>query len=157
MIEGENAMVSPEGVSPDGVWLEGTRTGANLKHAFSDEGQFNRLYLDQELAAETAGFPDLAKFSRAAAGSGARFASGHLDYLVAGNNRTTTSGMSRDGFAAEMTAIIDNRSAICAGMARTARDEGFEEIADWFETLAKAGRSHVRRMRRVSREREIKT
>ena len=29
------------------------------------------------------------------------------------------------------------------GMARTAREEGFEEIADWFETLAKAEKSHA--------------
>ncbi len=29
------------------------------------------------------------------------------------------------------------------GIARTAREEGFEEIADWFETLAKAERSHA--------------
>jgi rubrerythrin len=29
------------------------------------------------------------------------------------------------------------------GMARDARDEGFDEIADWFETLAKAERSHA--------------
>ena len=28
------------------------------------------------------------------------------------------------------------------GMARTARDEEFEEIADWFETLAKAEKAH---------------
>jgi len=28
-------------------------------------------------------------------------------------------------------------------MAKTARDEGFDEIADWFETLAKAERSHA--------------
>ncbi len=28
-------------------------------------------------------------------------------------------------------------------MARIARDEGFAEIADWFETLAKAERSHA--------------
>jgi len=28
-------------------------------------------------------------------------------------------------------------------MARTAREEGFEEIADWFETLAKAEKSHA--------------
>ncbi len=31
------------------------------------------------------------------------------------------------------------------GMAKTARDEGFGEIADWFETLAKAERSHANR------------
>jgi rubrerythrin len=30
-------------------------------------------------------------------------------------------------------------------MAKTARDEGFDEIADWFETLAKAERSHANR------------
>jgi rubrerythrin len=29
------------------------------------------------------------------------------------------------------------------GMAKTARDERFDEIADWFETLAKAERSHA--------------
>ena len=27
------------------------------------------------------------------------------------------------------------------GMARTAREEGFDEIADWFETLAQAEKS----------------
>ncbi len=31
------------------------------------------------------------------------------------------------------------------GMARTAREEGFDEIADWFETLAKAEKSHAGR------------
>ena len=31
------------------------------------------------------------------------------------------------------------------GMARTARDEGYTEIAEWFETLAKAERSHAGR------------
>jgi rubrerythrin len=30
-------------------------------------------------------------------------------------------------------------------MAKSAREEGFEEIADWFETLAKAEKSHAGR------------
>ena len=29
--------------------------------------------------------------------------------------------------------------------ARTAREEGFEELAEWFETLARAARSHASR------------
>ena len=33
--------------------------------------------------------------------------------------------------------------------ARTARDEGFDEIADWFETLAKAEKSHAGRFQRA--------
>ena len=35
------------------------------------------------------------------------------------------------------------------GMARTARDEGFDEIADWFETLAKAEKSHAGRFQKA--------
>jgi len=35
-------------------------------------------------------------------------------------------------------------------MARTARQEGFDEIADWFETLAKAEKSHAGRFQRAS-------
>ena len=39
------------------------------------------------------------------------------------------------------------------GMAKTAREEGFEEIAFWFETLAKAEKSHAGKFQKV-RERE---
>jgi len=35
------------------------------------------------------------------------------------------------------------------GMARTARKEGLDEIADWFETLAKAERSHANRFKKA--------
>ena len=35
------------------------------------------------------------------------------------------------------------------GMAATARDEGFEEIADWFDTLAKAEKSHAGRFQKA--------
>jgi rubrerythrin len=35
------------------------------------------------------------------------------------------------------------------GMAKSAREEGFEEIADWFETLAKAEKSHAGRFQKA--------
>ena len=35
------------------------------------------------------------------------------------------------------------------GMAKTAREEGFSEIADWFETLAKAEKSHAGRFQQM--------
>ena len=35
------------------------------------------------------------------------------------------------------------------GMAKSAREEGFAEIADWFETLAKAERSHANRFQKA--------
>jgi len=34
-------------------------------------------------------------------------------------------------------------------MAKAARTEGFEEIADWFETLAKAERSHANKFQKT--------
>jgi rubrerythrin len=34
-------------------------------------------------------------------------------------------------------------------MAKTARQEGFNEIADWFETLAKAEKSHAGRFQKM--------
>ena len=34
-------------------------------------------------------------------------------------------------------------------MARTAHEEGHDEIADWFETLAKAEKSHAGRFQRA--------
>ena len=35
------------------------------------------------------------------------------------------------------------------GMAKQAREEGFNEIADWFETLAKSERSHANRFQKA--------
>ena len=38
---------------------------------------------------------------------------------------------------------------MCPGMSKTAREEGFDEIADWFETLANAERSHANRYQKA--------
>ncbi len=35
------------------------------------------------------------------------------------------------------------------GMAKTARDEGFDDVAEWFETLAKAEKSHAGRFQKM--------
>ena len=34
-------------------------------------------------------------------------------------------------------------------MAKTAREEGFDDIAEWFETLAKAEKSHAGRFQKM--------
>ena len=35
------------------------------------------------------------------------------------------------------------------GFAKTAREEGFAEVADWFETLARAEKSHANRFSKL--------
>ena len=46
-------------------------------------------------------------------------------------------------------ATRDSYTDMYPGMAKDARDEGFDEIADWFETLAKAERSHANRFQKA--------
>jgi rubrerythrin len=125
------------------VALEGTRTETNLRYAFAEVGRFDRHLLKQERAARLTGDREVAVLSRATAENGARVAAGHLDFLVADDAGVSPS---------ETAAMIDGHTDMYAGMARTARDEGLEEIADWFETLAKAGRSRAHRFRRALHE-----
>jgi rubrerythrin len=74
-------------------------------------------------------------------------AHGHLEYLEAVGDPATglpfggTSNYLKSAIAGETHEYSD----MYPGMAKTARDEGFDEIADWFETLAKAERSHANR------------
>ncbi|MSP00759.1 MAG: rubrerythrin [Acetobacteraceae bacterium] len=132
------------------VSLDGTRTDVNLKHAFSDEGRFDRRYLSHEQTADAAGYRGLAAVARAAAGSGAYYARGHLDHPIADRESDAPARTSATQLAA---AMIDEHT----GMARTAHAEGFEDFAGWFETLAKARRSHARRMRRAPNTDKAKT
>ena len=58
-------------------------------------------------------------------------------------------GMSRDNLKASIAGETHEYTDMYPGMAKTARDESFDEIADWFETLAKAERSHANRFQKA--------
>ncbi len=79
-------------------------------------------------------------------------AHGHLEFLEGGSGDPATGlpiGTSRQNLAAAMASETHESSDMYADMARTAREEGFTDIADWFETLAKAERSHASRFRKA--------
>ena len=54
-------------------------------------------------------------------------------------------GSCRLNLAAAVAGETHEDTDMYPGMAKSAREEGFDEIADWFETIAKAGRSHANR------------
>ena len=54
-------------------------------------------------------------------------------------------GETEDNFKASIAGETYEYTQMYPGFAKTARDEGFDEVADWFETLAKAERSHANR------------
>ena len=125
--------------------LKGTKTHENLKAAFAGESQANRRYLYFAKAADIEGYPEIAGLFRDTAEGETGHAPGHLDYLKKVGDPATdmpfadVEEMLKSAVAGETHEYTD----MYPGMAKTARDEGFEEIADWFETLAKAERSHA--------------
>ena len=54
-------------------------------------------------------------------------------------------GETAENLAAAVAGETHEYTEMYPGMAKTAREEGFEEVADWFETLAKAEKAHAGR------------
>jgi rubrerythrin len=125
--------------------LEGTKTHANLKEAFAGESQANRRYLYFAKAADIEGYPEIAGLFRDTAEGETGHAHGHLDYLKQVGDPATEMGIGdvEQMLVSAVAGETHEYTDMYPGMARTARDEGFPEIADWFETLAKAERSHA--------------
>jgi rubrerythrin len=127
--------------------LKGTKTHGNLKDAFAGESQANRRYLYFAKVADIEGYPEVASNFRETAEGETGHAHGHLDYLKQVGDPAT--GLPLGDTSLNLKAAIEGETHeytdMYPGMAKTAREEGFKEIADWFETLAKAEKSHAGR------------
>jgi rubrerythrin len=129
--------------------LKGTKTHANLKAAFAGESQANRRYLYFAKIADVEGHPHIAGNFRDTAEGETGHAHGHLDYLKQVGDPATDLpiGETALNLAAAVAGETHEYTDMYPGMARVARDEGFAEIADWFETLAKAEKAHAGRFK----------
>ena len=127
--------------------LKGSKTEDNLKAAFAGESQANRRYLYFAQKADVEGYNDVAAVFRSTAEGETGHAHGHLEYLEAVGDPATGKpiGKTSDNLIAAVAGETHEYTDMYPGMARTAREEGFEEIADWFETLAKAEKAHAGR------------
>ena len=125
--------------------LKGSKTEENLKEAFAGESQANRRYLYFAQKADIEGYNDVAAVFRSTAEGETGHAHGHLEYLEEVGDPGT--GMPIGETKANLASAVEGEpheyTDMYPGMAKTAREEGFEEIADWFETLAKAEKSHA--------------
>src|ERR1039458_6217181 len=131
--------------------LKGSKTEANLKAAFAGESQANRRYLYFASKADIEGQNDVAALFRSTAEGETGHAHGHLEYLeVVGDPATGLPiGSSRQNLTAAVAGETHEYSDMYPGMAKQAREEGFGEIAEWFQTLAKAERSHANRFQKA--------
>ena len=131
--------------------LKESKTAENLKDAFAGESQANRRYLYFAQKADIEGAPDVAAVFRSTAEGETGHAHGHLEYLEEVGDPATGEkmGETEDNLKSAIAGETHEYTDMYPGMARTARDEGFDEIADWFETLAKAEKSHACKFQRT--------
>jgi rubrerythrin len=129
------------------VALKGTRTEQNLKEAFAGESQANRRYLYFSRRADVEGYPDIAGLFRDVAEGETGHAFGHFEFLEETGDPVTGAPVGNTGqnLKSSIEGETYEYTEMYPGFARTAREEGFEEIAEWFETLARAEKSHAGR------------
>ena len=131
--------------------LKGSRTEENLKAAFAGESMANRRYLYFAQKADIEGLNDVSAVFRSTAEGETGHAHGHLEYLEEVGDPVTGTpiGATSDNLRAAVAGETHEYTDMYPGMARTAREEGFDEIAEWFETLAKAEKSHAGRFQKA--------
>ncbi|MBX3456136.1 rubrerythrin family protein [Ferrovibrio sp.] len=131
--------------------LNGTKTHGNLKDAFAGESQANRRYLYFAQKADVEGFNDVATVFRSTAEGETGHAHGHLEFLAEVGDPATGEpiGSTAKNLKAAIVGETHEYTDMYPGMAKTAREEGFDEIAEWFETLAKAEKSHAGRFQKA--------
>ncbi len=131
--------------------LNGSNTLENLKAAFAGESQANRRYLWMAKMADVEGYPEIAGNFRDTAEGETGHAHGHLDYMKKVGDPATGLPINdtADNLKAAVAGETHEYTDMYPGFAKTARAEGFEEIADWFETLAKAEKAHAGRFQKL--------
>ena len=131
--------------------LKGSKTEKNLKDAFAGESQANRRYLYFAAKADVEGYNDVSTVFRSTAEGETGHAHGHLEYLETVGDPATGEpiGDSVKNLKAAIAGETYEYTQMYPSFAKTAREEGFDEIADWFETLAKAERSHANRFQKA--------
>jgi rubrerythrin len=127
--------------------LDGTKTHENLKEAFAAESQANRRYLYFAQKADVEGYPDVAALFRSVAEGETGHAFGHFDFLAEVGDPITGEkvGATADNLRSAVAGETYEYTEMYPGFARTARDEGLDEVAEWLEVLARAEKSHAGR------------
>ena len=131
--------------------LKGSKTEGNLKAAFAGESQANRRYLYFAQQADVEGYNDVAAVFRSTAEGETGHAHGHLKFLEEVGDPAIGEpiGETKKNLKAAIAGETHEYTDMYPGMARAARQESFDEIADWFETLGKAGKAHAGRFQKA--------
>jgi len=128
--------------------LKGTKTEQNLKEAFARESQANRRYLYFAHQADIEGHPEVAALFRSVAEGDTGHAFGHLDFLAEISDPVTGEplGETQDNLKSAIAGEIHESAEMYPEFAKTAREEGLDEVAQWMEALARAEKANADRL-----------
>eukprot|EP00287_Rhodomonas_sp_CCMP768_P008442 CAMPEP_0196726330 /NCGR_PEP_ID=MMETSP1091-20130531/7631_1 /TAXON_ID=302021 /ORGANISM="Rhodomonas sp., Strain CCMP768" /LENGTH=139 /DNA_ID=CAMNT_0042068749 /DNA_START=144 /DNA_END=566 /DNA_ORIENTATION=- len=135
--------------------MEGSKTLQNLKDAFAGEAMAATRYEFYAQRADIEGYADLATLFRSLAEGEKNQAMGHLEFLQHEVGDPVTNqpiGNSHENVASAIVGEEHDSTNMYPGFAQTARSEGFEDAAEWFETLAHAETQHKKRLQRALQE-----
>jgi len=131
--------------------LKGSKTHQNLKDAFAGESQANRRYTYFAQKADIEGHADIAAVFRSTADGETGHALKHFEFLQAVGDPATGKpfGPTVQNLESAIAGETHEYTDMYPGMAKTAEQEGFPEIAAWFQTLAMAEKSHAGRFQKA--------
>ena len=124
--------------------LKGTRTEANLMEAFAGESMARNKYTYFASKAKKDGYIQIASIFEETAANEKEHAKIWYKYLHGGAVPATVENLA-DAAAGENAEWTD----MYARMAREAREEGFDEIAERFEQVAAIEKHHEERYRKL--------
>ena len=122
--------------------LKGSKTEQNLQAAFAGESQARNKYTYFASAAEKEGYEQIAAIFLETAEQEKEHAKLHLKLLGGIGDTAANLTEAAGGENHEWTSMYP-------GMAKTARDEGFDEIARLFDGLAKVEKEHELRYKKL--------
>lgn len=125
--------------------LAKSKTIENLRAAFAGESQANRRYTYFSRRADEEGYPEISALFRSVSEGETAHALRHFDFMkTVGDPVTKVPVPDVKGM---LESAVKGETYECTTMypefAKVAREEGFDEIAKWFETLAKAEKAHA--------------
>lgn len=135
--------------------IKGTKTEQNLLKSFAGESQARNRYTYFASAARKEGFEQIANIFTETAENEKEHAKIFFKYLEGGDVEITASypaGMIQDTLANLKEAAAGENmewTTLYADFAKTAKDEGFADIAGSFEQISKVERFHESRYRKL--------
>ncbi len=136
--------------------MKGTQTEKNFKEGFMGESMANRRYLYFAKRADEEGYPEVAGLLRSISEGETAHAFGHLDFIRQGDSVDPATGKPIKTIEEMLESAVAGETyeftQMYPGFAKTAREEGFDEAAEWFETLARAEKSHAEKFTNILKQ-----